>query len=212
MKNIIYRKINKKDYNFIKEMMNENFYLYEYIEDKNVLESFLNVYLYSCLAEKTFSAVAELDGKTVGVILGNVKKRHNLFKSFIYNLKSSYYMLITGFRAIKYKSNIKKYKGITKIYKNLMKEVNKDFEGILTLFVVDKQFQGYGIGKNLLSKFLYYAKENKIKNLYLYTDSKCNYKFYDKNGFVKINEDIFNVVNKNNKFDLEIFLYEYNFY
>ena len=76
MSDIIYRKINKKDFEYIKHMMNKNFYLCEYIEDERVLQPFLNSYLYSCLAEKTFSMVAEKNGKVVGVILGNFKKQY----------------------------------------------------------------------------------------------------------------------------------------
>ena len=211
MENIVYRKINKKDYSYIKNMMNKNFHLYEYIEDERVLKTFLNSYLYSCLAEKTFSMVAEKNGETVGVILGRVNKQFHILSYLINNIKYFYYVFLTQLKAKIYNSNIKQYKGITKIYKELMKKANKDFDGILTLFVVSEKFQGFGIGKKLLNYFFENQKFYNSKNIYLYTDSKCNYKFYDKQGFEKLNEDIFKVKNKNKQFDLEIFLYEYKF-
>lgn len=212
MSNITYRKIRKKDYNSIKDMMNENFHLYEYIEDERVLKTFLNSYLYSCLAEKTFNIVAEKDNKVVGVIMGNTKKQYKLYKSIPYIVKNYYYILLTFIKAKIYNTNIKQYKGITKIYKDLMKKADKKFDGVLTVFVVSKECQGYGIGKKLLSYFFDYEKQNNVKNIYVYTDSKCNYKFYDSQGFNKINEDTFNVKTNNNQFYLDIFLYEYNFF
>ncbi len=212
MNTIIYRKICKKDYSYIKDMMNENFHLYEYIEDERVLKTFLNSYLYSCLAEKTFNVVAEKDNKVVGVIMGNTKKQYKLYKSIPYIIKSYYYILLTFLKSKIYNTNIKQYKGITKIYKDLMKKADKKFDGVLTVFVVSKECQGYGIGKKLLSYFFDYEKQNNVKNIYVYTDSKCNYKFYDIQGFNKINEDTFNVKTNNNQFYLNIFLYEYNFF
>ena len=74
-----------------------------------------------------------------------------------------------------------------------MKEANKDFDGVLTLFVISKECQGLGIGKKLLSYFFEYEKQNDVKNIYVYTDSKCNYKFYDSQGFIKLNKGTFNV-------------------
>ena len=211
MSDIIYRKINKKDFEYIKHMMNKNFYLYEYIEDERVLQPFLNSYLYSCLAEKTFSMVAEKNRKVVGVILGNSKKQYRVYKTILNNTKFFYYTLLTAIKAKAYKTDIKQYKGILQIYKGLMKETNKDFDGVLTLFVISKECQGLGIGKKLLSYFFEYEKQNDVKNIYVYTDSKCNYKFYDSQGFIKLNKGTFNVKTIKNHFDLHIFLYEHNF-
>lgn len=211
MENIIYREIQKKDYDYIREMMNKNFHLYEYIEDERVLKTFLNSYLYSCLAEKTFSMVAEKNGQTIGVILGKANKIFNISSYILNSVKYLYYIFLTILKSKFYGIDLKQYKGITRIYKELMKKSNKNFEGVLTLFVVSKNFQGYGIGKKLLSYFFDYEKLHNVKNIYLYTDSKCNYKFYDTQGFEKLNEDIFKVKNKNKEFDLQIFLYEYNF-
>lgn len=214
MEQILYRKIKIKDYKYIKNMMNKNFHLYKYIEDERILKPFLNSYLYSCLAEKTFSSVAEKDGKIIGIILGkanNDKNILNILKSAFYMTLYFFYILITFFKSILYKTDIKQYKGITKIYKILMEKANKKFDGVLTLFVVSENFQGYGIGKNLLKNFFEYEKKFNSKNIYVYTDSNCNYKFYDKQGFIKLSEDTFNVKNKIKNFDLDIFLYEYKF-
>ncbi|WP_317366993.1 GNAT family N-acetyltransferase [uncultured Tyzzerella sp.] len=211
MSDITYRRINKKDYGYIKHMMNKNFCLYEYIEDERILQDFLNSYLYSCLAEKTFSMIAEKDGKVVGVILGNSKKHYKVYKALLNNIKSFYYTSLTAIKSKIFKTNIKQYRGIIQIYNELMKKANRDFDGVLTLFVVSEEYQGCGIGKKLLSYFFEYGKQNKIKKLYVYTDSKCNYKFYDSQGFIKLNEDTFKVKTLTNQFDLNIFLYEYNF-
>ena len=42
MKNVVYRNLEKKDYNRIKELINNAFGFSEFIKDSNLLESILN--------------------------------------------------------------------------------------------------------------------------------------------------------------------------
>ena len=54
-----------------------------------------------------------------------------------------------------------------------------------------------------------YMKSMDVKSLYLFTDSRCNYGFYDSQNFNKLNEKeiYFNYVDAK----LNVFLYGYNF-
>ena len=63
------------------------------------------------------------------------------------------------------------------------------------------------MGKALVSQLFNYMNKMDVKSLYLYTDTKCNYGFYDSQNFKRLNEkkvsfDAFN-------YDLDIFLYGY---
>lgn len=103
--NVIYREIKKSDYGTIETIINNSFGLYKYVNNPKVLESLLKVYLQSCLAEKTFSCIAEKDGKVVGVILGQAKSDYKYlahlnhifaiaFHSAAMTLKSTLYQCI----------------------------------------------------------------------------------------------------------------------
>nr|WP_246566699.1 GNAT family N-acetyltransferase [Tissierella simiarum] len=59
----------------------------------------------------------------------------------------------------------------------------------LTLFAVIEECRGLGVGKTLISYLDEYLKEHNTHNIYLYTDSACNYGFYDNHGFVQLGEE-----------------------
>ena len=53
-----------------------------------------------------------------------------------------------------------------------------------------------GGGRMLLSKLVETAKENNIKNIYLWTDTVCDFDYYQKNKFTLVKEIKNNVNNK----------------
>jgi len=61
-----------------------------------------------------------------------------------------------------------------------LKNIINDNDIILGLFVSIQK----GCGKQLLSKLIETCKENNMKNIYLWTDTTCDYKYYQKNNFV----------------------------
>ena len=54
-----------------------------------------------------------------------------------------------------------------------------------------------GGGRMLLSKLIETAKERDIKNIYLWTDTTCDFDYYQKNKFTLVKEIECNVNNKN---------------
>ena len=61
----------------------------------------------------------------------------------------------------------------------LLKESGRQFDGEVTLFAVEPSLQGKGIGTALFEKAQAYFAH---KNFFLYTDTGCNYSFYDTHG------------------------------
>lgn len=81
-------------------------------------------------------------------------------------------------------------------------------QGCIQLFIVSKESRGLGVGKALVSHLSYYMKTMNVKSLHLYTDTRCNYGFYDSQNFKRLNEKelYFDSIKTN----LNIFLYSYN--
>jgi len=73
---------------------------------------------------------------------------------------------------------------------NELKNLINDDDIILGLFVSIQK----GGGKRLLSKLTETCKENNMKNIYLWTDTTCDYEYYRKNNFILLKE-IESVVN-----------------
>jgi len=183
MNEIIYREIKKDDYETVKSIINESFGLYRYIDNEKVLKNLLKLYLQSCLAEKTFSCVAEKD-----VVL---------------------YNSITTLKAIQYKSNISDYRNMHHIYHKLLAGREAEFDGVLTLFAVTEDCRGLGVGKKLLSNLCDYLRNHNTKHIYLYTDSTCNYGFYDSQGFERLAEKSFETTCESKLVTMNVFLYGY---
>lgn len=209
MKRIMYRTIKKQDYNYIGDLIIKAFNLDEYINDNFLLTQIKLHYVYSCLAEATYINVAEIDSKIVGIIMGNSSNDWKFFKHIHFIMFFIIYELKLWLLSYKYKEELFSYRRIHLIYKNLLSKHKDEFDGVLTLFLVDEHYRKIGIGYKLLNNLLIYLKKQKTKKIYLYTDNTCNYIFYEKNGFKRIEEDNLSILKRGKKINMTIFLYEY---
>ncbi|WP_315169021.1 GNAT family N-acetyltransferase [Metaclostridioides mangenotii] len=210
MDKVLYRKIRKSDFKEVESIINKSFDLYKYVDNPIVLKYFLKTYLYSCLVEQTFNCIAEKDGKVVGVILGQSKKEYQYIKHLPYLLFLGFYSSLMITTAKLFKCDINQYKILSKTYKELLLDSEKDFDGVLTLFAVSQECQGYGVGNELLNYLFQYLKHKSTNNIYLFTDTTCNYGFYDSHGFIRQGDKSITITRENELFTLNIFLYGIN--
>ena len=190
---VMYRELHKGDYEIIKKLIGDAFGFSEFIKDPDFLNLILNSYLQECILDSSFSKVAIKNGKVIGIILGNANK--DIIKIM--------------FTKNDNKKDLKEFSKIQKTYKEIFNGNKNNFQGCIQLFIVSKESRGLGVGTSLMNYLFDYMKSMKVKSLYLYTDTRCNYQFYDKNNFKRLNEKKvhFNRVNES----LNIFLYGYNF-
>lgn len=208
MNNVIYRDLVKEDYERLKELIGTAFGFNEFIKDEKFLDSVLNLYLQNCILGSTFGKVAVKDNKVIGLILGNAKKdKHHLRKPHnIFSIAKS------GIKALFSKSDnkksLKEFSKIDDAYKEIIKGKKADFQGCIQLFIVSEESRGLGVGKALVKQLFSYMRSMNVKKLYLYTDTRCNYGFYDSQNFERLNskEVFFNSLNAS----LDIFLYGYD--
>lgn len=210
MKMIKYRAIAETDFNAIGEIINQAFGLYRYVSDEKTLECFKFQYVYSCLSEATYNCVAEQDGKVVGVIMGNAKADYKVFPHLKYLLRTLQYGIKMKYYGRKLKNGIQDYKRLLEIYSDFSRKHKGEFGGVLTLFAVNENCRGVGVGKSLLAGFLEYLKQQKIKRIYLYTDTTCNYGFYESHGFERLEEQPLSLTKDGHQFDMNVFLYGYS--
>lgn len=212
MNEITYRKIEKTDYEEVKKIINEAFKLYKLVDDKELLNKVLTIYLHSCLQETTYSLIATKDNKPIGVILGNVSK-NNSIKNSIYHfgVVLSNYISI-ALRNSKEKKELKQFGTVSKAYEKLLEYRKDEFQGSITLFAVREGYRGFGIGKTLVNNLLNYMRENQVKKLYLFTDTICNYGFYESQGFKRVDTITLDMSyqSQDSISSLDVFLYSYN--
>ena len=84
-----------------------------------------------------------------------------------------------------------------------------DFQGEVSFFAIDENYRGLGIGKNLFESLLYYMKEQNIQQFYLFTDTSCNYGFYEHQGMRREHEKSLTMDIANQKQVMKFFIYSY---
>ncbi|MCC3868902.1 GNAT family N-acetyltransferase [Terrisporobacter mayombei] len=209
MDNVIYRDLCKEDYERIKELIYKAFGFDEFIQDRKYLDTISTAYLQSCILSSSYSKVAEKDNKIIGIILGKAEGDKNRLVKF-HNILS---YASSGFKLIMCnKENRKIFKEFSKVHKTyneIIEGKNKNFQGAINLFIVSDESRGLGVGKTLVHHVFDYMKSMDVKSLYLYTDNRCNYGFYDSQNFRRLNEKEIYFDSLQSK--LDVFLYSYDF-
>lgn len=209
MSEIIYRELDKKDYNTIKNLIGEAFGFNECIKDKIFLDSLLTSYLQDCILESSFSKVAEKDNKVIGIILGKANKDNTKLIKEYSPLINDPTELESIMEIKENKAIISEFLKIKDTYTEIIEGRKNNFQGCIQLFIVSKESRGLGIGKALVTHLFNYMRSMNVQSLYLYTDTRCNYGFYDRHDFKRLNEK--EIYFDSLKEKLNVFLYGYKF-
>lgn len=173
---VIYRKFKKSDLPSLVQMVIRNWKYDEMLSEKNATRLGY-AFLYYALAHGQFVQVAEVNFQAVGIIVGNTQAVP--FKNKLYFLQ----MLKHGFPLFFSKEGqmiLKTYHTTVSKNRKMFEQIKThSFDGEVALFAVSEQVQGLGIGSHLFDSFLTYLKENQGNNFFLFTDTSCNYGFYD---------------------------------
>ncbi|MCZ9960610.1 GNAT family N-acetyltransferase [Brachyspira hyodysenteriae] len=197
---IIFREYIENDLRFLTDIVIKVWGFDDMLSEKNAkLIAQLN--LYSFLNTATFAKVALKNKIPVGFLIGKIinSKQNNIYENK--KIKSKISKNIEGIISLLV------YKKIKSINNNLYKQANKNYDAELSFFAVSKDCQGLGIGKKLFQEFNNYLKENNINNFYLYTDTYCNYKFYEHFEMHKKKDKHFSIP-FTKKYDIDFYLYD----
>lgn len=201
------REYQKQDFKVLETIIRETWHYEEFASSKTATK-LAKVFLSSCLTNYTFSRVAIVDGNVVGIILvNNIAKHKCKFSHRLLQIKSILSLYIS-----KEGRNVSKIFGnVNGIDKQLLKENNKIYPAELALFAVSSSCRGKGIGKRLFQSALNYMKQEKLKEFYLFTDTSCNYGFYEHQGMKRRIEKkhTFNI--KGTQATMNFFIYDYQF-
>lgn len=202
---ITLREYQKKDFQTLTNIIRETWHYDEFSSPKTAVK-LARVFLSSCLTNYTFSRVAIVNGKPIGIILGKNISTHNCpLKYRMKQIKSivSLYLSKEGRKVSKI------FENVNGIDKHLLSNAGKSYPAELALFAVDTSCRGKGVGKILFQSVLDYMKEQKLDEFYLFTDTSCNYGFYEHQGMKRRceKEHLFNMNGQTVK--MNFFIYDY---
>ncbi|MGI6315634.1 MAG: GNAT family N-acetyltransferase [Christensenellales bacterium] len=85
------------------------------------------------------------------------------------------------------------------------------YMGELAFFAVSSSYRGQGVGKQLFQKAVEYLRKQKISSFYLFTDTSCNYGFYEHQGMQQKTKKICSMKIGDHTEEFEFYLYDYHF-
>lgn len=101
------------------------------------------------------------------------------------------------------------FSSVNSIDEELLNECTKKYEGEVAFFAISSKARGKGIGKRMFSNMLEYMKSQNIKDFYLYTDTSCNYGFYEHQGMIKRKEKSKTFFIQGKEAKMTFFIYDY---
>ncbi len=182
---LVYRPILPEDRQQIVDIVDKTWDYRPYGYDERFCKRFSRADLLGCLSSADYSRAAFLDGKPMGYILARIGKgkRRNT------GLKLALALQLLTIRTAEYGYLVEDYlKLYAKTDHALLTATGKDYGGELVFFAVDPQARGMGVGKELLHGVYNYFRENGVDTFYVFTDTTCDFSFYEKNGFVKMGQ------------------------
>lgn len=145
-------------------------------------------YLNKC----THALVADIAGRVSGVILTDLFAGHEdgiqalsgqdrLFEQYDKWIKTAVpdgSKIVTSIQEDDLKTN------------HLAEAARRDSQAEIVLFIVDDTVRGQGVGKTLWQAMIQFLSTHGVDNYYLYTDTECNFMFYEYQGLTRVTEQL----------------------
>ena len=201
---IILRKYRKEDEASLTGIIREAWHYDELCTPKTAAK-LAKVFLYSCLANQTYTQVAEIDEKAAGVIMAKDIRSHRC--PFAFRIRQVL-SVISLFLSREGRQAARIFRNVSGIDKALSERSRNDYEGEVAFFAVAPEYRGRHIGTLLFEQMLSYMKKEAIRRFYLYTDTSCNYGFYESHGMKRAAEEKETFTIKGKQEEMTFFLYD----
>ncbi len=202
---IIFREFKKEDSKIIEEIIIEAWHYNDLCSSK-IARKMAKVFFSSCLTNQTYTQVALLNNQPIGIIMAKNSKIHRCpFKYRIKQIRD----IISLYLSTEGRQTSKIFSSVNSIDEELLNECTKKYEGEVAFFAISSKARGKGIGKRMFSNMLEYMKSQNIKDFYLYTDTSCNYGFYEHQGMIKRKEKSKTFFIQGKEAKMTFFIYDY---
>lgn len=180
---------------------------YDRFASAKAAQRMARLFLDSCLVNQTFTCVAERNGIPIGVIMAKNRHSHRCPITFRLRFLAS---IIALFLSAEGRTIMEMFGGIQAIDKTLLAESGKEYDGELAFFAIDKKSRGLGLGRRLFERALAEMRQNGLHNFFLFTDTSCNWKFYEHLGLSRRAQRAHNMTIEGEHVEMTFFLYDYH--
>lgn len=201
---ITFREYQNQDFNALADIVRKTWKYDEFCSPR-AARALGRIYLNSCLANQTFTQVALRNGVPSGIIMCKNMQTYRPRLKYRLRLAGS----IAAFLMSKDgRAASRLYKDIDRIDRDLLDNCKETYDGEIAFFAVDSECRGLGIGKQLFEAALRYMEKQQIRRFFLFTDTSCNYGFYEHQGLVRRSQIDQTFHFENQDMDMSFFLYD----
>lgn len=203
-KEIKIRAFQKQDIPYLEEIVRKT-WNYDRFASEKTAKRLAKVFLASCLTNQTFIRVAALGERSVGVIMAKDSKSHRCPLGYrLRQIWQIFRLMIT--KEGRQVSSI--FRSVNDIDQILLQERKKAYQGELAFFAIGEECRGKGIGAKLFAEVREYMRQQGVENYYLYTDTSCNFGFYEHMGMQRCGEKkkTFEILGQ--QAEMQFYLYE----
>lgn len=174
------------------------------VQDHGVASRLAAIDAQDGLARATYAAVAERDGRIIGAILGSDPARATRMQRIRHRLRQVR-LALTLLASPAGRGGLMEQLAILRADRTLVRAAGKTYPAEIVLFLVAPESKGLGVGGRLFTHMLGTFHEHGIHEYFLFTDTSCDYGFYEYKGLRRmVTEHIASTDGK----PLDCFLYE----
>lgn len=101
------------------------------------------------------------------------------------------------------------FSSVEEIDQQLLQDTQIEYQGELAFFTVNSKYRGIGLGNKLFEAAQDYMRDRQISSFFLFTDTTCNYPFYEHRGMKQRGEHTHTFEAKGQSGTLTLFIYDY---
>ena len=171
-----------------------------YLDNKLTLNLYGRYFWYLELTNATQIISAYMEDELAGVLIADMKEEEKVYKSF---WKRLYIKAFDWIQNTLFKESVGIYDKTNKEMLNKYKSKNTP-DGEIRFLAANPDMKVKGVGTLLLHEL---EKREKGKEIYLFTDDKCTYQFYEHRGFERVGEKDIEMDMNKKKIPLKCLLY-----
>lgn len=202
--NVVFRELLWSDLPALEDVIRKTWH-YDRFATPKTAAKLAKAYLAACLANQTYACVAEVDGVPAGLILGKHAAKHRC--PIKYRLRQMA-ALCRLFVSRQGRQILRFYKTVHHVDQRLLAQCKTDYPAEVALFALAPGYRGLGIGQTLFDCLLAYMKSEHVASFYLYTDTSCNFGFYEHQGMTRRQQCRQVVDMQGQRAEVEFYLYD----
>ena len=206
MKKAEFRDVGAGDIGDVKRLIYLTWEWPKMIKGQSTIDATLGVYVNQVLNASTFARVAVVDGEVVGVIFCGAAGESPVYR-MLQDSGAEHALALLNAPEDDRVDICHALSMLTKAYDTHLE--GREYDGTITFLAICPEAQGMNLGRQLWNLAEEYFKTHNTKSIYLFTDTSCNYGFYEHLGFSRRHEQDLKFHLNGENLDITSYLYDY---